>query len=149
MVLTWRSVVAEAIRGGIEELARFARELQEGLAAVTVGLTLEWSNGPVEGQITRLKLLKRQGYGRAGSRSYDNASGTRHRSSGKRATVTRTRRTPASQDVYWRATRIAHGHMAREPSRSLRPARPPHAARLGPTLIHQNWGVKPTRLNLP
>ena len=38
----------------------------EDLAAVTAGLTLDWSNGPVEGQITRLKLLKRQGYGRAG-----------------------------------------------------------------------------------
>jgi transposase len=36
------------------------------LAAVTAGLTLPWSHGPVEGQITRLKLLKRQGYGRAG-----------------------------------------------------------------------------------
>ena len=58
--------MAEAMHSGIEELARFARGLQEDLAAVTAGLTLEWSNGPVEGQITRLKLLKRQGYGRAG-----------------------------------------------------------------------------------
>ena len=30
------------------------------------GLTLAWSNGPVEGQINRLKMLKRQMYGRAG-----------------------------------------------------------------------------------
>ena len=59
----WR---AEAMHSGIEALARFARGLQEDLAAVTAGLTLEWSHGPVEGQITRLKLLKRQGYGRAG-----------------------------------------------------------------------------------
>jgi transposase len=51
---------------GIDALARFARGLQEDPAAVTAGLTLAWSNGPVEGQITRLKLLKRQGYGRAG-----------------------------------------------------------------------------------
>jgi transposase len=58
--------MAEAIHSGIEELTRFARGLQEDLAAVTAGLTLDWSNGPVEGQITRLKLLKRQGYGRAG-----------------------------------------------------------------------------------
>ena len=28
-------------------------------------MTLEWSNGPVEGQINRLKMLKRQMYGRA------------------------------------------------------------------------------------
>jgi transposase len=59
----WR---AEAMHSGIEELARFARGLQEDPAAVTAGLTLDWSNGPVEGQITRLKGLKRQGYGRAG-----------------------------------------------------------------------------------
>jgi transposase len=58
--------MAEAMHSGIEELARFARGLQEDLAAVTAGLTLDWSNGPVEGQITRLKLLKRQAYGRAG-----------------------------------------------------------------------------------
>jgi transposase len=58
--------IAEAVHSGIEELARFARGLQEDLAAVTAGLTLPWSNGPVEGQITRLKLLKRQGYGRTG-----------------------------------------------------------------------------------
>jgi transposase len=55
-----------AIHSGIETLARFAQGLQEDLAAVKAGLTLPWSNGPVEGQITRLKLLKRQGYGRAG-----------------------------------------------------------------------------------
>jgi hypothetical protein len=38
------------------------RERTELLAA----LTLPWSTGPVEGHITRLKLIKRQGYGRAG-----------------------------------------------------------------------------------
>jgi len=58
--------IAEATQSGIEALVRFARGLQDDLTAVTAGLTLEWSNGPVEGQITRLKLLKRQGYGRAG-----------------------------------------------------------------------------------
>jgi transposase len=58
--------ITAATASGIGALARFARGLREDLAAVTAGLTLEWSNGPVEGQITRLKLLKRQGYGRAG-----------------------------------------------------------------------------------
>jgi transposase len=58
--------IAEAMHSEIEVLARFARGLREDLTAVTAGLTLPWSNGPVEGQITRLKLLKRQGYGRAG-----------------------------------------------------------------------------------
>jgi len=55
-----------ATHSGIEPLARFAQGLQQDLAAVKAGLTLPWSNGPVEGHITRLKLLKRQGYGRAG-----------------------------------------------------------------------------------
>jgi transposase len=58
--------MAEAIQSGIESLARFARGLQEDLDAVKAGLTLPWSNGPVEGHINRLKVLKRQGYGRAG-----------------------------------------------------------------------------------
>ena len=67
--------MAEAMDSGIEALARFARGLQDDLNAITAGLTLGWSNGPVEGQVTRLKLLKRQSYGRAGLPSYDNASG--------------------------------------------------------------------------
>jgi transposase len=58
--------MAEAMHRGIDALARFARGLQNDLAAVTAGLTLEWSNGVTEGQIHRLKLVKRQGYGRAG-----------------------------------------------------------------------------------
>jgi transposase len=58
--------MAEALHSGIEALARFARGLQEDLAAVTAGLTLEWSNGVTEGHVQRLKLMKRQGYGRAG-----------------------------------------------------------------------------------
>jgi transposase len=58
--------MTEATTSGIEALARFAQGLQEDLAAIKAGLTLPWSNGPVEGQINRLKLLKRQGYGRAG-----------------------------------------------------------------------------------
>jgi transposase len=58
--------MAEALHSGIEALARFARGLQEDLAAVTAGLTLPWSNGVTEGHVHRLKLVKRQGYGRAG-----------------------------------------------------------------------------------
>jgi transposase len=58
--------MAEAIHSGIEELARFARGLQDDLSAVKAGLTLQWSNGVTEGHIHRLKLVKRQGYGRAG-----------------------------------------------------------------------------------
>jgi len=48
------------------ELAGFADGLLQDHAAVKAGLTLEWSNGQVEGQINRLKMIKRQMYGRAG-----------------------------------------------------------------------------------
>jgi transposase len=58
--------ITAATDSSIDALARFARGLQKDLAPVTAGLTLPRSNGPVEGQITRLKLLKRQAYGRAG-----------------------------------------------------------------------------------
>lgn len=58
--------MAEATDSGVAELARFARGFQDDLSAITAGLTLEWSNGVTEGQIHRLKLVKRQAYGRAG-----------------------------------------------------------------------------------
>ena len=44
----------------------FAVGLRKDLDAVKARLTQEWSNGCVEGFIHKLKLLKRQGYGRAG-----------------------------------------------------------------------------------
>jgi transposase len=44
----------------------FALGLRKDLDAVRAGLTQEWSNGCVEGFVHKLKLLKRQGYGRAG-----------------------------------------------------------------------------------
>src|SRR5262249_56644736 len=46
-------------------LQRFAHGLRDDYAAVKAGLTLPWSNGPVEGHINRLKMLKRQMFGRA------------------------------------------------------------------------------------
>lgn len=48
-----------------EELRRFAQGLEKELSAVQATLTEPWSTGQVEGQLTRLKLLKRQMYGRA------------------------------------------------------------------------------------
>ena len=45
-------------------LASFCNGLKADLAAVTAALTEPWSNGQTEGQITRLKLVKRQMYGR-------------------------------------------------------------------------------------
>ncbi len=60
------SWLAAAERAAAGELRAFAAGLRADEAAVRAGLTEPWSTGPVEGQITRLKLLKRQGYGRAG-----------------------------------------------------------------------------------
>ena len=50
---------------GISELCGFAQSLKKDYQAVKAGLTLAWSQGPVEGHVHRLKLLKRQAYGRA------------------------------------------------------------------------------------
>ena len=50
---------------GSDELKRFAAKLRTDQAAVQAGLTLRHSNGQTEGHVTKLKLVKRQGYGRA------------------------------------------------------------------------------------
>ena len=47
------------------ELRGFAAGLRRDEAAVRAALTEPWSTSPVEGQINRLKALKRQMYGRA------------------------------------------------------------------------------------
>jgi transposase len=47
-------------------MAAFARGLATDLEAVTAALREPWSNGQTEGQINRLKMLKRQMYGAAG-----------------------------------------------------------------------------------
>jgi transposase len=47
-------------------LVRFSYGLQKDIAAVTAAVDTNWSNGQVEGQINRLKAVKRQMYGRAG-----------------------------------------------------------------------------------
>ena len=46
-------------------MRRFAKGLKKDLPAVRAGLTEKWSNGPVEGFIHKLKLIKRSMYGRA------------------------------------------------------------------------------------
>lgn len=43
----------------------FAIGLRRDIEAVRAALTSPWSNGQTEGQVTKIKLLKRQGYGRA------------------------------------------------------------------------------------
>ena len=54
-----------ATASGVAPLQRFATRLRGDYEAVKAGLTLRWSNGPVEGQINRLKMLKRSMFGRA------------------------------------------------------------------------------------
>jgi transposase len=45
-------------------VASFARGVMNDEAAVRAAITSPWSNGQTEGQITRLKLVRRQMYGR-------------------------------------------------------------------------------------
>ncbi len=52
-------------QSGISELVGFARGLRRDEPAVRAALRYDWSQGPIEGQVNRLKLLKRQMYGRA------------------------------------------------------------------------------------
>ena len=47
-------------------LARFAEGLRRDFNAVNAALALPWTTSPVEGQINRLKMIKRTMYGRAG-----------------------------------------------------------------------------------
>jgi transposase len=54
-----------AARSKLKEFVGFARGIGADYEAVTNALTYEWSNGQLEGQVTRLKLIKRQMYGRA------------------------------------------------------------------------------------
>jgi transposase len=57
--------LARAAASALPPFRRFARGLQAAFAAVQVAVTLPWSQGPIEGQITRLQRLKRQMFGRA------------------------------------------------------------------------------------
>ena len=58
--------LAEARTCGIAAMETFAAGLEADGAAVRAALTEPWSSGQAEGQVNRLKLLKRQSYGRAG-----------------------------------------------------------------------------------
>ncbi|MGF7213688.1 hypothetical protein GGE65_008335 [Skermanella aerolata] len=71
----FRAMVREKQAGKLDQwliaaqatpLTGFAGGLQRDLAAVRAGLSLPWSTGPVEGQISRLKTIKRTMCGRAG-----------------------------------------------------------------------------------
>lgn len=57
--------LTEARATAIKEFSQLADGLERDKSVVQAGLTLPYSTGPVEGHIHRLKLLKRQSYGRA------------------------------------------------------------------------------------
>ena len=57
--------LTRAEQSRIVEFERFAVSLRADYAAVKAALSFSWSNGQVEGQVNRLKLIKRQMYGRA------------------------------------------------------------------------------------
>ena len=59
----WLAQVAES---NLPELQSFASGIEKDKEAVKAGLTWSINNGMVEGHVTKLKLIKRQGYGKAG-----------------------------------------------------------------------------------
>jgi transposase len=60
---TWLEKIGES---GLQELQSFAHGIEKDKDAVRAGLTWSINNGQVEGQVTKLKLIKRQMYGKAG-----------------------------------------------------------------------------------
>lgn len=57
--------LGEAEQSSSAEMRGFSGGIRQDQAAVEAALALPWSNGPVEGQVNRLKVIKRQMYGRA------------------------------------------------------------------------------------
>jgi transposase len=64
--LSLKEWLQKAEGSAIPEVTSFAQGIRLDEAAVAAAITLEWSNGPVEGAVNRLKTIKRQMYGRAG-----------------------------------------------------------------------------------
>jgi transposase len=58
--------LAQVENSKLPELQSFASGIEKDKDAVRAGLTWWMNNGMVEGHVTKLKLSKRQGYGRAG-----------------------------------------------------------------------------------
>lgn len=57
--------LTQAAQSSLRPFQRLAKSFCRDVAAIKAGLTLPWSTGPVEGHINRLKLVKRQMFGRA------------------------------------------------------------------------------------
>ena len=60
------SCLEQCEQSGSAEFVRFAHGVRRDYPAVHAALCYPWSQGQTEGQVNRLKLLKRQMYGRAG-----------------------------------------------------------------------------------
>jgi len=61
-----RAWMEEATQSGIPEMKSFVAGIERDYDAVKAGLTLRWSQGPVEGAVNKIKTHKRLMYGRAG-----------------------------------------------------------------------------------
>ena len=57
--------IEDAIESGKQILKGFAKNMLKDYDAIYNACSLKWSNGQVEGQVNRLKNIKRQMYGRA------------------------------------------------------------------------------------
>jgi transposase len=57
--------INNAIASNVKEIKGFAKGLLSDFEAIENGVKLPWSNGPVEGLVNKLKIIKRQMYGRA------------------------------------------------------------------------------------
>ena len=64
-IATFQSWLNDAQKSGASAVATFAAGLQQDAAAVKAALTTPWSSGQTEGHVNKLKLLKRQTFGRA------------------------------------------------------------------------------------
>ncbi|HMI04631.1 MAG TPA: transposase [Pedobacter sp.] len=57
--------IANVQHSGIREITAFAKGLLSDYQSIENAISMPWSNGPVEGNVNKLKTIKRQMYGRA------------------------------------------------------------------------------------
>ena len=64
-VTAFKQWLIDAAASQLKPFARLAAGMTDDLEPITNAFRYPWSTGPVEGHITRVKLIKRAGYGRA------------------------------------------------------------------------------------
>lgn len=64
-VIAFTQWLFDAAGSDLKPFASLAAGMTDDLEAITNAFRYPWSTGPVEGHITRAKLIKRAGYGRA------------------------------------------------------------------------------------